>query len=277
MLHKQFASNLAASLAVYLIIGTSIPTFAADSGSRSFSEATSGESTGIDGMLLAHHEGATSSVGAVDLLGTESGGASSEALSDSLWGNLLLQMAYTRDKQLGRSAKKMKLTDNLTLGAIYGIAGVSLAQSVTGLATLNSGGHGHGTTLPAGPESTASADPDAAEGAVAEHHHDTHAAADSHEHHDSYAPGILGLISSGSTLVALGMRFYFGHRYGKQIKQRQKEIKSKVEDILARLEKGESTSQVKADLEPLVGPRAMREFSQLWQASHQLANAGAGG
>jgi hypothetical protein len=186
-----------------------------------------------------------------------------------------LQMAYARDRQLGRGAKKLRLTDNLTLASIYGITGVSLAQSITSLATLNQNS-GQGSGLPSIQQPQMVAEGEGA--AEAAHHHETKGTESTHNaHNDSAVPGVLGLIASGSTVLALGLRFYFGHRYSKQIKKRQQAIKAKVEVILARLEKGESPEQLHGELEPLIGERAAREFGQLWRASHQVTAAGASG
>lgn len=259
MLHKQSASQFIASLAAFVSLCSAFPASAQNV--QTACEFSQTRACIESPLLLAHHEAASSTVGAVDILGTEPAAQMSGALSDSLWGNLILQMAYARDRELYSSVRKLKFSDNLTLASIYGIAGVSVAQSITGLVTLNPGG-GHGTSH------------NVDTGSEGEHQH---AAANDNQHNDSYAPGILGLISSGSTLAALGLRFYFGHRYSKKIKTRQQEIRSRVESILARLEKGESPEQLRVELLPLIGERATREFNQLWRSSHQVASGGVSG
>ena len=280
MLYTQTTSKLIASFTTAAVIGTTLPSFAeapAVQADYYQSRPTIEQHIEDARVLLAHCEGSTSSLGAVDLLGTEPAGPGSEVLTDSLWGNLILQMAYARDKQLAGSTKKLRRTDNFTLASIYGISGVSLAQSIAGLATLNQG-YGNGATVPGSRQQEASAQGEMAAGATEAHHHDAHGAGSEHiNHDDSYAPGILGLIASGSTLAALGLRFYFGHRYSKQIKQRQQAIKGRVVTILARLEKGESPEQLRDEFVSLIGERAAKEFSQLWRASHQVAAIGDSG
>ncbi|MCC7527327.1 MAG: hypothetical protein IT342_02320 [Candidatus Melainabacteria bacterium] len=281
MLHKQFDSRLVASLVAISFAGGTLPAGAEPTSTQSARcQAGTDISCQVNEgkLLIANHGCASPSVGAVDLLGTQPAGPGSEALTDSLWGNLILQMAYARDSQLGRGAKKLRLTDNLTLASIYGISGVSLAQSITSLATLNqNSGQGGGLPSIQQPEMVAEGGGAEAAGEAA-HHHDTQSTAGKHsDHNDSVAPGVLGLIASGSTIVALGLRFYFGHRYSKQIKKRQQTIKARVEAILTRLEKGESPEQLHGELEPLIGERAAKEFGQLWRASHQVAAAGASG
>ncbi len=278
MLHTQFDSRLVASLVAISFAGGTFPACAEPTPTQSArceARKDIGCQVNEGKLLIANHGCASPSIGAVDLLGTQPAGPGSEALTDSLWGNLILQMAYTRDKQLGRGAKKLRLTDNLTLASIYGISGVSLAQSITSLATLNqNSGQGGGLPSIQKPEMVAEGE----SAAEAAHHHDTQGTAGKHSaHNDSVAPGVLGLIASGSTIVALGLRFYFGHRYSKQIKKRQQSIKARVEVILSRLEKGESPEQLHDELEPLIGERAAKEFGQLWRASHQVAATGASG
>lgn len=233
-------------------------------GSGDLLQQTEFERRGDAPILIAHHEGASGAaalgadLGAVQVLSTNGDGGGSGSLTDSLWGNLLLQMACSRDKQLKSSAKKLKLTENLTLAGVYGISGLSLAQSIAGLATLN---------------------PTASE--PAPHEHGEHEAAHSHSEgsvKQSSVPGILGLVSSGSTLVTLGARFYYGRKYGKQISRRQKELVHKVEHLLSELESGTDVESLHEDFSALVGERATREFSQLWRATHvSVAVAGASG
>ncbi len=281
MLHTQFDSRLVASLVAISFAGGTFPACAEPTSTQSArSEARTdiGYQVYEGKLLIANHGCASPSIGAVDLLGTQPAGPGSEALTDSLWGNLILHMAYTRDRQLGRDAKKLRLTDNLTLASIYGISGVSLAQSITSLATLNKIS-GEGGGLPSIQQPEMVAESGSAEGAAqGAHHQNAQGAVSKHSaHNDSVVPGVLGLIASGSTIVALGLRFYFGHRYTKQIKKRQQTIKARVEMILTRLERGESPEQLRGELEPLIGERAAREFGQLWRASHQVAAAGASG
>jgi len=272
VLYTQFASRPVASLAVFVFVGNSLAAFAQTPvGKTHYYEtpATSANRFNPENkLLLASHGGESSpaSLGAVDLLGTEPRGGPGEALSDSLWGNLILQMAYARDRELRGSIKKLKITDNLTLASIYGISGVSLAQSITSLSLIG-GGHGSENSIRTAEGSEGSGSEHGSEG-------ESGHGASSEGGGDSPAPSILGPVASGSTLLALGLRFYFGRRYSKQMKRRQQAVKAKVEAILARLEKGESPEQLRGELVPLIGERATKEFSQLWRSSHQVAVGG---
>jgi len=191
-----------------------------------------------DERMLAHHEGSSAGVGQL-LHDDES--AESE-VSDSLWGNLLLSMAYRRDEQLKGLVKKMGLSNNLFLASIAGVSGLGLAQSITGLATLNQyevgevhhedGGHGGGG------------------------------------HRESLAPSVMGLVGSGATLLSIGAHVFLEHRYKKQIKTRQRVINHEVLHILEDLESGINQELVQPRLVALVGARASGEFFQLWRAAH---------
>ncbi len=68
-------------------------------------------------------------------------------ITDSLWGNLILDMAYQRDPQLRKIFKRFGLVNMGTMAAIAGIAGGTLAQGVIALATLNPA-QGNDTYLP---------------------------------------------------------------------------------------------------------------------------------
>jgi hypothetical protein len=61
----------------------------------------------------------------------------SVTLGDSLWGNIILKMAYQRDTQIQKMAKHLKGANNLTNGAIYTAAAGTLSQNVVSLAVLN--------------------------------------------------------------------------------------------------------------------------------------------
>lgn len=68
-------------------------------------------------------------------------------ITDSLWGNLILDMAYQRDPQLRKLYKEFGIVNIGTMAAIAGIAGGTLAQGVVALATLNPR-QGNDTYLP---------------------------------------------------------------------------------------------------------------------------------
>ncbi len=58
-------------------------------------------------------------------------------ITDSLWGNLILDMAYQRDPEIKKIYKRLGLVNIGTMAAVAGIAGGTLAQGVVALATLN--------------------------------------------------------------------------------------------------------------------------------------------
>ncbi len=205
-----------------------------------------GQATHVDTMvtpepeLLAHHEGATSAVSS--LLGD--GMAASEDAMDSLWGSMIAGIAYRRDPEMQRLVKRAGRSNTLFLLSVASISGLSLAQNITGLATLNasnSQAHGEGGE---------------------EHEHGGGG------HHDSIAPSVMGLVGSGLTLGSIGAHAYFGHRYQKRIEQRRQVINARVLHVLDALEAGSMTDSLQTELIGLIGERASREFMQIWSATH---------
>jgi len=153
-------------------------------------------------------------------------------LTDSLWGNLILEMAYQRDPELKKIAKKLNLINIGTMASVVGIAGGTLAQGISALYVINP---------PSGKP-------------------------------DSYAPLNLGVALSSATLLAFVARIYLNHRLEKHIMTRQVEIRTRVESVLSHLEQSDAKcSQAQSQLTELIGERACREWVQLWQSSHQVA------
>jgi hypothetical protein len=169
---------------------------------------------------------------AISLLATTPQTKGESLLTDSLWGNLILEMAYQRDKELQKIAKKMNLVSMGTLGAIGAISAGTLAQGIDALIVLNP--------------------------------HDGH--------QDSYSPGIVGVAMSSVTILTFMSRFYFNHRFQKQIKDRQIAVKHKVESVLNHMEQCDAKcTDAQKQLTEMIGPRACREWVQLYQSSHKLA------
>lgn len=192
-----------------------------------------------DSRLLAHHEGATSA--ATSLLADGVGsGSDSGSILESLWGSLLVSMAYRRDPAIKTVIKKMNRSNNAFLLSIAGVSGLGLAQNITVLSTLNSNTGGG--------------------------HHE-----EGGGHRESIGSSIMGLVGSGITLGSIGVHVYMEHRYKKQIEQRQGIINGQISEILEQLEQGPATDQIQTALAELVGERAAREFLQLWMASHPAA------
>ena len=153
-------------------------------------------------------------------------------LTDSLWGNLILEMAYQRDKGLQRFAKRMNIVNYGTMASIGAIAGGTLAQGIVALGTLNP------------PEG----------------------------HLDSYSPGIIGATLSTATILTFVARMYFSHHMQKAVEDRQIAIRTKVEGVLNHLERSDAKCvDAHKELTELIGERACKEWVQLWQSSHQLA------
>jgi len=154
------------------------------------------------------------------------------ALTDSLWGNLILELAYQRDPELKRIAKRFKLVNLGTNITVAGVAGGTLAQGVTALAVLNP---------PAG-------------------------------HEDSYAPLEIGVPLSAVTLLAFMARTYCNHKLEREIVDRQMQIKKRVEGILHHMAHCQAACpDARKQLTELIGERACSEWVELWQSSHQLA------
>lgn len=169
---------------------------------------------------------------AISLMATDSRKKSESVLTDSLWGNLILELAYQRDKELKTLSKRMNLVSLGTLGAIGAISAGTLAQGIDALIVLNP--------------------------------HDGHL--------DSYAPGIVGVTMSSITIMTFLTRFVFNHKFQKQVRERQIAIKTHVEAVLNHMEQCDAKcADAKRELTELVGPRACREWIQLYQSSHKLA------
>ncbi len=153
-------------------------------------------------------------------------------ITDSLWGNLILDMAYQRDAEIKKLMKQLNLVNIGTMGAISAIAAGTLAQGIITLATLNP------------PEPL----------------------------HDSYLPGAIGIGMSGLTLVTFAGRAALNHALVKKMRKRQLAIKHQVEAILAQFESSHGENdEAKTELTALIGQRAAGEWTQLWRSSNVLA------
>lgn len=205
-----------------------------------------------DEIHLAHGgDGCEASAGsaitgasAAPLVGGVSTHADHNSYMDSLWGNLLLQMAYQRDPEIARLVKRAKVVNGLTMLSIMGVTGLGLAQSI----------HAHNS----------------ANTKVSESHHPG-----DHDHvhmsPESRVPSTLGIISSGLTIASLGVRSIANKHVSHQVAKRQKAIQANIFSILDRLEQsGPDTpdTNVRQELSTLIGPRASSEFLALWLATH---------
>lgn len=203
-------------------------------------------------LEIAHHggEGGSATVGAAlgssHVLTNLSAHVQKSTWSDSLWGNLLLSMAYQRDPEIMRLAKKLGRVNTLTLLSVAGVSGLGLAQSIVAYNDIK-------------PQSID----------VTEAHH---AGGEDHVHipASSKAPATMGIIGSSATIATLGLRAILNKRYCGRLEKRQLVIRQQVEDLLSRLDADGQTPGVEQELAGLVGPRASREFIQLWQASQPV-------
>ena len=153
-------------------------------------------------------------------------------LTDSLWGNLILELAYQRDPELQKISKKLNLLSIGTMGAIGGIAAGTLAQGISALRVLNP----------------------------------------NPGHEDSYTPLIIGTALSTATLMVFAARILVNNKLAKQVSNRQTAIKNHVEAILAHMEKcNGKCDAAKKELTEMIGQRASGEWVDLFQSSHQLA------
>jgi hypothetical protein len=156
-------------------------------------------------------------------------------ITDSLWGNLILDLAYQRDDKLHSLGKQLGLVNFGTILGITGIAGGTLAQGIIALSVLN----------PPPPKS------------------------------DSYLPGSIGIGMSGLTMIALGLRTGASRVILAKIRKRQLEIKHHVESVLAQVEQSNGQSPTaRSALLTLIGERATNEWLQLWRSSNKLAMSG---
>ena len=168
---------------------------------------------------------------------TESSTKAKGLLTESIWGNIILKMAYQHDPVIIKLLGHQKDVDQMTTTAFTSAVGGTLAQNVISQATLNP--------------------PDG--------------------QFDSYLPGSLGLGFSALVNVALDSSIVLKWGVRKKIKARQKEIRAKVEGILEHLEYSVAECpEAQRDLTAIIGEKAAKECVQLWQSSHAVAEAPAG-
>jgi hypothetical protein len=141
-------------------------------------------------------------------------------------------MAYARDPELIKLSKKLHRSNSMSSGAIGLIAGGTLGQNITSLATLNP--------------------PD--------------------DMPDSYVPGSIGLGLDGAINIALTSRILLKHRYHVRMRVRQDELREEVEAILKHLEFSEtSCPEAQHDLARIIGDRGAQDCIVLWRSSHVIA------
>lgn len=153
-------------------------------------------------------------------------------ITDSLWGNLILEFAYDNDptlRELGTATRLMNMATSFGLGAI---AGGTLFQGIYIMSALNPGGN----------------------------------------HQISYVPGITGIVLSSATLATIFSRQVLGHELTHSIRKRQFALADKVENLLGRLEDSHCTDpKATSELTALIGQRPAIEWMQMWRATHKLS------
>lgn len=216
---------------IYCLLLGAVYSLALPAGAESVLSSSGGEQ-----KLLLAQAGCASCGAQLDpaLLVEASSGkkANTSVLTDSLWGNLILELAYERDPELSKLARRGKLLNFGTTSAVMGIAAGTLAQGITALRVIN--------PPPGKP--------------------------------DSYAPLNVGVALSGATILVMSGRIYIGHRLAKAIQQKQIRLRDNVQSILAHMESSQGSCAVaRNQLQELIGARACNEWVQLWQSSHKLA------
>lgn len=237
---RYFSAGIAA-ITICALLALGLPTNAQNSMQTAHtkednSEPAAADTSVNDKPVLIAQSSACASCGAelnpLLLMAVDKHRKDKSVLTDSLWGNLILELAYQRDPELQRIAKRSNLVGLGTLGAIGGIAGGTLAQGISALYVLNP----------------------------------------SPGHNDSYTPLIIGTALSSVTLMVFAARILLNNKIVRQISNRQFAIKAHVEAILAHMEaSGAKCDAAKRELTGLIGERACREWVDLYRSSHQLA------
>lgn len=173
---------------------------------------------------------------------TLQGQASKTLLSESLWGNLLLSMAYQRDAKIQKYTRNLGQVNTFTLLSVAGVSALGLTQSII---ALNSA---HGPRFLE----------------VEDHDGDLHA----HQKADSRVPATLGIIGSSATIATLGVKALLDGVYGHKLAKRQGELQEAVGGILQALKAGTPFQEISGPLSALIGETATQEFQSLWQATH---------
>ncbi len=154
-------------------------------------------------------------------------------LSNSIWGNIILKLAYDRDPQLSKFKRTTRGVNAGAAATLAAAASGTLPQSVMSIYTLNP--------------------PDGVQ--------------------DSYAPGIVGVVLEGATNLALLAQLGINRGIRNKVRARQQAIRDKVEAILHHLEFSETNCpDAQKQLSEIIGDKAAAECMDLWRSSHALAS-----
>jgi hypothetical protein len=153
-------------------------------------------------------------------------------ITDSLWGNLILELAYDKDPVLHKLSTGLKLANFATSFGVTAIAGGTLFQGIYALAAINP--------------------PDG--------------------HQDSYVPGITAITLASCTLATIISRQVVTHELSSHIRKRQYMLRDKVETLLAKLEETHCKDIAStSELADLIGNRAADEWIHMWRGTHRLS------
>ena len=163
----------------------------------------------------------------------ESDSKFSNSLSDSLWGNIILKMAYQRDPQLQKLMRSVKRVNAITSGSVTTAIGGTTAQNILSLATLNQD-QGNDSYLP---------------GALG-----------------LGMSGLINITLDGSILINWRLKKKIRVRQ-LIVKQKVETIVNHLE--FSRT----SCPEAQGDLSEMIGERAANDCIKLWQSSHMAAYA----
>lgn len=305
VLYRKHLSTTSASIAVFAVVAAGVPAHAEFSAAalagpvapeqiKSTQVETAGARTsrppwtgashvrdvagsGEEPIKIAHCSGCT--LGPAQLL-EETKAQTGRIASDSLWGNLILGMAFQRDKELQKLIKKQSLADIFTLATVAGLSGLGIAQNAASLSTLNMTMHmpmimsmpssGGGMSGMSGMSDMSDMSGMSGMSGSTSSPRVIDQVSSSKM---SAVPGILGMVGSGSTLLSLVGRMAIGRHYKRLIIKREILVKQHVEEILAHLESHSKCMDVEQQLTDLIGERATREFMQIWNMTHAVASA----
>jgi hypothetical protein len=153
-------------------------------------------------------------------------------LSESIWGSIILKMAYQRDPEIQKLKRRSKGVNLMTGGIIAGAVCGTLAQNIISQATLN----------PPDPQ------------------------------FDSYLPGSIGVGMSGLVNIGLEGGILANWPIRHKIRARQAALQNRVEAILHHLEYSEAECpEAQTELSQIIGDRAAKDCIKLWHSSHATA------
>jgi hypothetical protein len=176
----------------------------------------------------------TSVLGPTAALATAKKNRGPAVISDSLWGNLMLEIAFNRDPVLEKYGVMVKLMNFAVMSAVYGVSGGTLLQTCYAVPAINQ---------PA-------------------------------PHQDSSVPGIVGIVNSSVAVVSGASRLVIGYELSSHIRKRQMQIRDQLEAILAKLEDSHCEDATSlAQLKDLIGERASGEWVQIWRNVHLSTEA----